>query len=92
MESKFRRAKEQMAETLNISTDIALDLPRIIIKGNKEITIENHKGIICFDDEKVKLNSKMGVILVEGENFEILFMGGSTLVLKGKFKGIKYEE
>ncbi|SFA75714.1 sporulation protein YqfC [Clostridium frigidicarnis] len=91
MESKFRKAKEHFAETLDIPTDIVLDLPRIIIKANEEITIENHKGIISFDDERVRLDSKMGVILVEGENFQIVFMGGSTLILKGKFKGVKYE-
>ncbi|MEW8956086.1 sporulation protein YqfC [Clostridium sp.] len=91
MEGKLRRAKEHIAETLEIPSDVILDLPRIIITSNKEITIENHKGIIKFEDRIIKLNSKIGFIVIEGRDFEIVFMGGNTLILKGTFKSVVYE-
>ncbi|WP_027633977.1 sporulation protein YqfC [Clostridium hydrogeniformans] len=91
MEGKIRKAKEHIAETLEIPSDVILDLPRIIITSNKEITIENHKGIIKFEEGIIKLNSKMGIIAIEGKDFEIVFMGGNTLTLKGRFKSVVYE-
>lgn len=46
MEEKFQRGKEKILNKLDLPSDISLDLPKIIVIGNREITIENHKGII----------------------------------------------
>lgn len=46
MEEKFQRGKEKILSKLDFPSDISLDLPKIIVVGNREITIENHKGII----------------------------------------------
>ncbi len=38
-----------------------------------------------------EINSGSGLISIYGKDFEILFMGGSTITLGGKFKSIEYE-
>lgn len=91
MEDKFRGTKKFLTDKLELPREIVLDLPKITVYGNNEITIENHRGIILFEKENVKLNSTIGIIRLQGENFEILYMGGSTLVLSGRFNGIAYE-
>lgn len=54
MEEKFQRGKEKILSKLDFPSDISLDLPKIIVVGNREITIENHKGIIFFETNMVK--------------------------------------
>ena len=49
MEDKIRQGKEVITEKLNIPRELSLDVPKIIVIGNRDITIENHKGIIAFD-------------------------------------------
>lgn len=91
MDNKLYRTKETLAEKLDLPRDIILNVPKITITGNNEITIENHKGVVLFEEHNVKINSNVGLISIHGIGFEILFMGGSTLTLSGKFKSMEYE-
>jgi sporulation protein YqfC len=91
MENKINNAKEVLAKTLNFPKEIMLDLPRITITGDNEIDIENHKGIMLFEEDEVKINSKVGFIVIKGSGFEILFIGGTTVTISGNFKSITYE-
>jgi len=88
---KVYKAKEDMAQKLDLPRDIVLDIPKIIITGDNELIIENHKGIIMFGEDEIKVNSNVGVISLHGKKLEILFIGGSTVVLGGKFKSVNYE-
>lgn len=92
MEDRLYRAKETIAEKLELPRDIILDIPKITITGDNEITIENHKGIILFNEKEIKINSNVGLITLTGSRFEILFMGGDTLTISGKFKTVAYDK
>lgn len=91
VEDKIRHGKEVITEKLNIPREISLDVPKIIVIGNREITIENHKGIITFDVNEIKINSRVGAIKIQGSKFEILYIGGDTISISGNFKAIIYE-
>jgi sporulation protein YqfC len=91
MDNKVYKAKETIANKLELPRDILLDLPKITILANNEINIENHKGVIIFEEEEIKINSTVGLISIYGKNFRILFIGGNTITLSGKFKSIVYE-
>lgn len=60
--------------------------------GDEEVSIENHEGIVGFEKDKVEVKIKTGKIIINGINLEILFMGGETLTIGGKFKSVVYEE
>ncbi|WP_111930663.1 sporulation protein YqfC [Clostridium tertium] len=91
MQRKIEKSREIIAETFDLPKDIVLNVPKITIIGNDEITIENHKGIILFERNVIKVNTKVKSINIEGENFEILYIGDSTITISGKFKSISYE-
>ncbi|MBD7914006.1 sporulation protein YqfC [Clostridium sp. Sa3CUN1] len=91
MKDKIERSREIISEKLDLPKDVILNLPKITIVGNEEITIENHKGIILFERNIIKINTKVKIINIEGENFEILYIGDSTITISGKFKLISYE-
>lgn len=91
MESKLSKTRETIAEKLDLPRDVMLNLPKITITGNSEITVENHKGVILFEDTQIKVNSSVGLINIYGNGFEIIFMGGSTMTLSGRFNTVSYE-
>jgi sporulation protein YqfC len=88
---KLYRTKQKIVNTLDLPRDIILDMPKITVTGDNEIIIENHKGVVLFGEDQVKVNSGIGLISIYGGKFEILFMGGSTITIGGKFKSIVYE-
>lgn len=91
MESKKNKNKEAIIEKLKIPKDLILDIPKIIVTGDREIIIENHKGIVSFEKNEIRVNSRVGVIKIQGGNFEILYIGGDTITISGEFKAIIYE-
>lgn len=66
--------------------------PKIIIDGKKRLTIENHSGIITFDDKKISVDSKLGIIDIFGNDLEILYIGGYTIIVSGALKSVIYRE
>lgn len=90
MESKFNRGKEILVEKLDLPKDVLLDVPKIIVIGRNEVTIENHKGIMIFERDKIKINTNMSPIEIKGSQFEILYIAASTITIKGYFDSIEY--
>jgi len=39
----------------------------------------------------VKINSRIGSIVIKGEEFEILFIAETSITISGVFNGISYE-
>lgn len=91
MRARIDKSREIIAEKLDIPKDIIMSLPKITITGDEEITIENHKGIILFERNLIKINTKVRPINIQGENFEILYIGDSTITISGKFNSVIYE-
>lgn len=92
MKEGINKGKEIIAQNTDLPSEIILDVPKITVIGYKEIIIENHKGILSFEKDLVRIRSKLGPIKIEGSGFEILYIGSSTINVRGKFKTIFYEE
>lgn len=92
LKNKMKKKAELIVEKLDIPRDTVLDLPKITVISNSEITIENHKGITTFESNEIKVKTSIGVLEILGENFEISFVGGTTIVLNGSFNAIGYKK
>ncbi len=51
MGKRFYNAKETVANKLDLPRDIILNHPKIIVTGNEEISIENHRGVVVFEEK-----------------------------------------
>lgn len=91
MDNKIENAKEIIAERLSFPKEIIMDLPKLTFIGNKEIDIENHKGILMFKEEELKIKTNFGTITIKGNNFEILFISGSNITLSGIIESVVME-
>ncbi|MEG0772393.1 sporulation protein YqfC [Clostridium sp.] len=92
LSDKLQRIKESMITKLDLPREMVLDLPKVTIISNSEISIENHKGVIFFGESEIKIKTSIGIVHISGFNFEIIFVGGSTIALSGKFKSVVFDE
>lgn len=90
MKNPMEKGKE-IIDNLELPSEAILDIPKITVLGYREITIENHKGILAFNKNLVRVNTKLGPIKIEGMSFEIEYIGAHTLTISGKFNVIMYE-
>ena len=92
MRNKIDKSKEIIAEKFDLPRDILMDLPKITIIANSEISIEGHSGILLFTENEIQVSTKLGVVIIMGKNLEILYIGGSTITLKGVFENVLYDK
>lgn len=88
--SKFR-LKSFMTDSLELPKEIVTDLSRISIFSNNEIYIENYKGLIEFETDRAKINTKGKIISLNGKNFEIKNITEDEITLKGEIYKITFE-
>ena len=85
------RFKKFMTESLELPGEIVTDLPKVSIFSNNEIYIENYKGLIEFENESAKINTKGKIISLEGKGFEIKNITEDEITLKGEISRITFE-
>jgi sporulation protein YqfC len=89
MKKSIDDIKTNLSEALELPIDITLDLPKIIIVGNKEISIFNHKGIIEYTSLMIRINSRIGIIKVIGEDLEIKNILTEEILIVGNIENVE---
>ncbi|SKC79602.1 sporulation protein YqfC [Maledivibacter halophilus] len=89
-EDKIYNIKEKMSNILEIPKDILLDLPRITFVGNLLMSIENHKGIIEYSSEYIRIGIKDGTIKLSGIDLMIKTITAEEIIVSGKIVSIDF--
>lgn len=91
MEHIFKNSKNKIAKKFDMPAEALLDIPKFIVIADNEVTVENHKGILSFKEDEIKLNTSLGVVTIKGKDFEILYLSQNTITLSGCFKSLEFE-
>ncbi|NLX61381.1 MAG: sporulation protein YqfC [Tissierellia bacterium] len=83
MDKKMENIKYNISEALELPKDIVLDLPKITIIGNIQINILNHKGIIEYSQEVLRVNSNIGVIKITGNDLKLKTILSEEIIANG---------
>ena len=75
--------REQVAKSLDIPTEVMNNVPVIKLNGNKEISIENFIGLIEYTPQKVRLNTRCGLLIIDGVALEAKSMTAERMLIKG---------
>lgn len=81
---------QAMAAFLEIPPDIVLDLPRLTMLGNKQLLVENHKGIIEYTPELVRIKLSEGELTVAGSGLSLGNLQAEHILVEGVIKVIEY--
>jgi sporulation protein YqfC len=69
--SKDRELRKRLAHLLDLPDDLLMDLPRLHLLGNVELTITNHRGVIEYTPARVVVGVSEGQVEVSGEGLSI---------------------
>ncbi|HHW30544.1 MAG TPA: sporulation protein YqfC [Clostridiaceae bacterium] len=84
------RLKEKITEALELPKEVILNIPKITIFGCKDILIENYKGIIEYDNERIRINTGSGVIKITGSNLNIREITSEDVIVNGIIDSIEF--
>lgn len=81
--------RRMMADVLEIPQDLALDLPRITLVGNLNLNVENHKGIISYTKDEVRLRVSDGYLIARGRGFGLRSISRTDVFLEGEINSLQ---
>lgn len=90
MDNFFYYAKNKVSEKLNLSSNVLLGEPLIELYGKSKVRIENHKGIVQYNTQIIKLNTALGTLQIIGENLEMTSLVTEEIYIIGKIESISY--
>ena len=79
-----------MTIKMELPADVMMDLPRVTMVGQLHIYIENHKGLLLFTDNELRLLLKQGQLLINGNSFVIKTILPEEILLEGKIEEVHY--
>lgn len=79
-----------MTRQLQLPADVMLDLPRITMIGQLHIYIENHRGVLRFSNNELRLLLKQGQLIIRGSRFIIKTILPEELLLEGKIDQVLF--
>lgn len=81
---------QQIAHMFEIPTDVIFDLPKITILGNVQLYIENHRGIIEYRPEAIRISVNTGEVEIIGNGMVIRTITSEEIHLDGMIQAVKY--
>jgi len=85
-----RRIHTFAASVLDVPEDVIHDLPRITMIGNRQLYIENHRGVINFSPNELQLALTSGQIRIEGSELVIRAILPEEVFIEGTIQDIHY--
>ena len=82
--------KRKIASTLAIPEDILCDVPRFTVNDNREIQIENHKGILSYEENEISLGAKGYKIIIQGKKLKITVITDEYMIINGTINALMF--
>lgn len=83
--------KEKLTEKTGLPKEIVLDYPKITLTGENQLEVENYKGIIEYSETKIRLNTFLYILIIEGNGLCFEHITGSFVSVRGKITNIGIE-
>lgn len=90
MKKIFNNTKEKITKSLQLPEEILLEKLNIEILGNEKINIINHKGIIYYSSENIRINSTSGLLSIKGKDLLLSTLISEELIIEGEIDSIEY--
>ncbi|KHF41887.1 sporulation protein YqfC [Halalkalibacter okhensis] len=90
MKKMRQQMKNWMTKQLQLPADVMMDLPRITMIGQLHIYIENHRGVLRFSNQELRLLLKQGQLLIKGDSFVIKTILPEELLLEGRIDQVLF--
>jgi len=85
-----RHFQQQVANFLDIPRDLMLDLPKVILIGDVQVYVENHRGIIVYNSEQVRINTTLGELEISGLDLSLRNILPDEILVEGRIKSVVY--
>ena len=80
---------EKTAQTFDLPADVVAGMPRIELTGDRELRMENHKGILAYGKEEIHISGGKLIVRITGSELELRAMNASELLITGRIAAVE---
>jgi len=87
-----KKRMEYLANYLELPKDLLMNMPRITLLGDMQLYVENHRGIMEYTKERIRISTSLGELLVAGEGLVLRNIFPDEIAVEGKIKSLNILE
>jgi len=87
---RLEEMKNTVSDMFELPKEIMLNMPKVSLIGNNQMLIENHKGIIEYTAQRIRVNSSIGVIKIIGNDMNLRNIAADDIMISGEIKTIEF--
>lgn len=88
--NKKQHKKERILDSLPLPQDIIHGDIRVTVMGNREIWVENYKGLLEYTSTNIILQAKTCKLQIEGKCLNIDYYTNEDMKISGRLTCLKY--
>ena len=85
-----QKPKEAIAKGLSLPRDVVFGDFIITLTGNQEVLIENYRGILSYDDQKISIQGNHVVLNICGSHLAIDYYSQEAMKVLGRIERLEY--
>ena len=90
--NRKKQIQQQVANVFDIPRDLMLDLPKVILVGDVQVLIENHRGIMVYTPETVKVSTTVGDLAITGTDLTLKNILPDEIMDEGRIKSVIFTD
>jgi sporulation protein YqfC len=79
----LKKVRTKISDVTELPYELVLNLPKITIIGDMQVAIENHKGIVEYENDVIRINSSIGMIKITGDKLTIKNIMAEEIIIFG---------
>jgi len=80
----------KITTALELPKEVVMNLPLITLIGKEDMTIENFKGVLEYSEERIRINTSIGVVRVEGKRLLLKQITSDNIGIVGNISKIEF--
>ena len=82
---------ERFADAIEMPKDVVASCSKITAYSDNQIIVENYKGILEYTNEKIRIKTCSGILLISGKNLCIRAVTDCDILIDGTFCSVGWE-
>jgi len=89
--SSMKDRSELLADRLELPSDALSGTVKLSINGRRRVLIENHRGIISYEDTLIVIDCGNMKAIIRGDELKLGAMDKSDMLIRGRLLSIEFE-
>jgi sporulation protein YqfC len=90
-EMEKRDIGSKLFDILELPDEIVMNVPRLMMTGNRGLIVENYRRIIEFETERIRINTKTGIVKIIGNGLLIKEITSENILIGGEIHSIEFK-